>query len=597
MRQAFIGMAHRGRLNVMAHVLGKPYEQILAEFKDPGPQRARDRRRAVERRRQVPPRRVAHGRGRRGRRSRRLDAAESEPSRGDRSGARRHGARRRHGRAAGPARRMFNPDAVLPILIHGDAAFPGQGVVAETLNLHRLHGYTTGGTIHIIANNQIGFTTDPDDSYSTLYASGLARGFKIPIVHVNADDPEACIAAARLAFAYREQFKRDFLIDLVGYRRYGHNEGDEPAFTQPVMYREGRRAADRPRSSGRRRSRRAARSRPAAPTRCSPRAWTRCRRSSTRSIRRSIYVEADAGDRRAGHGRAHGRRPCRSIGCARSTTRLLVTPRRLHRAPQARARAAIAGGRRSPIRTRRRSTGPLPRSWRFAIDPRGRHADPTHRRGRRARHLQPSSRRALRRERRPPVHAARSRSAGARVVRDPQQPAQRERRRRLRVRLQRPGAGAARDLGSAVRRLHQRRADDARRVRAVGAREVGAGAVARPAAAARLRRAGAGPRERAARSGSCSSPPTSTCASPTARRPRSTSTCCAGRRRCSRPIRCRSSCSRRRACCGIRWSPRGRAIWPRARWQQVIDDRGRAESGPTRSGGWCCAPARSRSIC
>jgi 2-oxoglutarate dehydrogenase E1 component len=139
--------------------------------------------------------------------------------------------------AAAPGAPEFNPDAVLPILIHGDAAFPGQGVVAETLNLHRLSGYSTGGTIHIIANNQIGFTTDTDDSYSTLYASGLARGFKIPIIHVNADDPEACIAAARLAFAYREEFKRDFLIDLVGYRRYGHNEGDEPAFTQPVMYR------------------------------------------------------------------------------------------------------------------------------------------------------------------------------------------------------------------------------------------------------------------------------------------------------------------------------------------------------------------------
>ena len=133
---------------------------------------------------------------------------------------------------------VFNPDAVLPILIHGDAAFPGQGVVAETLNLHRLDG------LHDRRHDPH-HREQPDRlhdrrrtiSYSTLYASGLARGFKIPIVHVNADDPEACIAAARLAFAYRAKFKRDFLIDLVGYRRYGHNEGDEPAFTQPVMYR------------------------------------------------------------------------------------------------------------------------------------------------------------------------------------------------------------------------------------------------------------------------------------------------------------------------------------------------------------------------
>ena len=125
---------------------------------------------------------------------------------------------------------------MLAILIHGDAAFPGQGVVAETLNLSRLDGYDVGGIIHVIANNQLGFTTDPDDSFSTSYASGLARGFKIPITHVNADDPVACIEAARLAIAYRQQFKLDYVIDLVGYRRYGHNEGDEPAFTQPQIY-------------------------------------------------------------------------------------------------------------------------------------------------------------------------------------------------------------------------------------------------------------------------------------------------------------------------------------------------------------------------
>ena len=144
-------------------------------------------------------------------------------------------------RAAGtsvdaPGAPKFDPARSVPILIHGDAAFPGQGVVAETLNLSRLPGYSTGGTIHIIVNNQLGFTTGPEDVYSTSYASGLARGFKIPIVHVNADDPEACVEAARLAFAYRERFQRDFLIDLIGYRRYGHNEGDEPAFTQPLMY-------------------------------------------------------------------------------------------------------------------------------------------------------------------------------------------------------------------------------------------------------------------------------------------------------------------------------------------------------------------------
>jgi 2-oxoglutarate dehydrogenase E1 component len=134
----------------------------------------------------------------------------------------------------GPPR--FNPTVSLPIVIHGDAAFPGQGVVAETLNLSRLPGYHTGGTIHVIANNQLGYTTNPKDARSTLYASDLAMGFEIPIVHVNADDPEACIESARLAFAYRTKFQKDFLIDLIGYRRYGHNEGDEPRFTQPLMY-------------------------------------------------------------------------------------------------------------------------------------------------------------------------------------------------------------------------------------------------------------------------------------------------------------------------------------------------------------------------
>jgi 2-oxoglutarate dehydrogenase E1 component len=129
-----------------------------------------------------------------------------------------------------------NEDAVVPILIHGDAAFSAQGVVAETLNLARLDGFRTGGTLHIIANNQVGFTTDPRDARSTDYASDMARGFDLPIFHVNADDPEACLAVVRLALAYRARFHGDVVIDLVGYRRYGHNEGDEPAYTQPVMY-------------------------------------------------------------------------------------------------------------------------------------------------------------------------------------------------------------------------------------------------------------------------------------------------------------------------------------------------------------------------
>jgi 2-oxoglutarate dehydrogenase E1 component len=128
--------------------------------------------------------------------------------------------------------------AVVPVCIHGDAAFPGEGVVAETFNLSMLRGYRTGGTVHIIVNNQVGFTTDPIDGRSTHYASDLAKGFDVPILHVNGDNPEGCIQAVRLSMAYRSAFGKDILIDLVSYRRHGHNETDEPAFTQPMLYQE-----------------------------------------------------------------------------------------------------------------------------------------------------------------------------------------------------------------------------------------------------------------------------------------------------------------------------------------------------------------------
>ena len=231
-----IGMAHRGRLNVLAHVLQKPYAQILSEFKDPVIKRTAYR---------IDLGWAGDVKYHSGARARVRGTAPADllismapnPSHLEAVNpvvagmARAAGTRVEHRGA--PA---FDADLTLPILVHGDAAFPGQGVVAETLNLSRLEGYTTGGTIHIIANNQLGFTALPEDSYSTSYASGLARGFKIPIVHVNADDVEACVEVGRLAWAYRARFKRDFLIDLIGYRRHGHNEGDEPSFTQPRLY-------------------------------------------------------------------------------------------------------------------------------------------------------------------------------------------------------------------------------------------------------------------------------------------------------------------------------------------------------------------------
>ncbi|MGE3840098.1 MAG: 2-oxoglutarate dehydrogenase E1 component [Vicinamibacterales bacterium] len=236
-QHVLIGMAHRGRLNVLAHVLQKPYVQVLAEFKDPIKRRTGyriDLGWTGDVKYHSGARTVLRGDGR----THVQISMAPNPSHLEAVNPVVAGMARAAGTTVNHrGEPTFDPDRTLPLLIHGDAAFPGQGVVAETLNLSRLTAYTNGGTIHIIANNQLGFTATPDEAYSTSYASGLARGFKVPVVHVNADDPEACIEVARLAWAYRAHFKRDFLIDLVGYRRYGHNEGDEPAFTQPVLYK------------------------------------------------------------------------------------------------------------------------------------------------------------------------------------------------------------------------------------------------------------------------------------------------------------------------------------------------------------------------
>jgi 2-oxoglutarate dehydrogenase E1 component len=234
-RDVVIGMAHRGRLNVLAHTVGRPYETIFAEFEG----------------------------------GRQVEGGQLTPEGGTGDVKYHHGAEGAYVTSSGKAITVslspnplqlefvspvvdgrarakqtqrrgreahHDPSAALPVAIHGDAAFAGQGVVAETLNLGALKGYRTGGTLHLITNNQVGFTTDMEDARSTRYASDLAKGFDIPIVHVNADDAEACLSAVRLAMAYRERFYQDVVIDLVGYRRHGHNEGDEPAYTQPRMY-------------------------------------------------------------------------------------------------------------------------------------------------------------------------------------------------------------------------------------------------------------------------------------------------------------------------------------------------------------------------
>src|ERR671934_1434917 len=226
-------MAHRGRLNVLAHIIGLPYETILREFEG---ERTLE---AVTADPEGGTGDVKYHLGAEGTRSTpsgevtvtlaanpsHLEAVD--PVVEGRTRAEQTDRSTREGR--------HDPRVAVPVLIHGDAAFPAQGIVAETLNLAELEGYSTGGTLHLIANNQIGFTTDPVDGRSTRYSSDLAKGFDFPIVHVNADDAEACVAAVRLAMAYRRRFQNDVVIDLVGYRRHGHNEQDEAAYTQPLM--------------------------------------------------------------------------------------------------------------------------------------------------------------------------------------------------------------------------------------------------------------------------------------------------------------------------------------------------------------------------
>ncbi len=231
--EVVFGMAHRGRLNVLAHVLGRPYESILREFEG---ERTLE---AVVADPEGGTGDVKYHLGAEG--TRRTESGEitltlaSNPSHLEAVDPVVEGRTRAEQTDRSTRAGYHDSSVAMPILIHGDASFPAQGVVAETLNLADLTGYSTGGSLHLIANNQIGFTTDPADGRSTRYSSDLAKGFDLPIVHVNSDDPEAALAAVRLALAFRRRFCTDVVIDLVGYRRHGHNEQDEAAYTQPLM--------------------------------------------------------------------------------------------------------------------------------------------------------------------------------------------------------------------------------------------------------------------------------------------------------------------------------------------------------------------------
>ena len=225
MQELVLGMAHRGRLNVLVNTLESSLRSILYAFEDKDAERYLGRG-DVKYHLGYSSDRIASG----GKsvhltltfNPSHLEFVNPVVSGRVRAKQRRHGDHQRR--------------RIVPLLIHGDAAFVGQGVVAETLNLTGLPGYTTGGTLHIIVNNQIGFTTNPKDSRSTRYASDMMRMLNVPVFHVNGEDPEAVTQVAQLAVRYRQRFNKDVLIDLYCYRRYGHNEGDEPRFTQPQMY-------------------------------------------------------------------------------------------------------------------------------------------------------------------------------------------------------------------------------------------------------------------------------------------------------------------------------------------------------------------------
>ncbi|WP_026875164.1 multifunctional oxoglutarate decarboxylase/oxoglutarate dehydrogenase thiamine pyrophosphate-binding subunit/dihydrolipoyllysine-residue succinyltransferase subunit [Jiangella gansuensis] len=226
LEEACIGMAHRGRMNVLANIVGKSYGQIFSEFQG-----------------NIDPRTV-QGSG---------DVKYHLGADGEFAAL--DGSKIKVSLTANPSHlEAVNPVLegiarakqdildrgeefpVLPILVHGDAAFAGQGVVAETLNLSQLRGYRTGGTVHVVVNNQVGYTTSPDQSRSSMYSTDVARMVQAPIFHVNGDDPEACTRVARLAFDFRQTFHKDVVIDMICYRRRGHNEGDDPSYTQPLMY-------------------------------------------------------------------------------------------------------------------------------------------------------------------------------------------------------------------------------------------------------------------------------------------------------------------------------------------------------------------------
>ncbi len=474
-----MGMAHRGRLNVLANTVGKSYAQIFREFEgelDPGSTQGSGD--------------VKYHVGTKGKHKSPAGnkvkvMLAANPSHLEAVDPVVEGM----ARARGDRRGDVSGAAVLPVLIHGDAAFAGQGVVAETLNLSEVEGYDVGGTVHVVVDNQLGFTTSPESGRSSVYATDVAKMVQAPIFHVNGDDPEAAVRVMRLAYDFRREFQKDVVVDLVCYRRYGHNETDEPGFTQPGMYtlieaRPGVRelytqqlvAQGRPHVGGVRSGGRRLPQPPrpgvrgdALPARHRPRRSRTDPRRPGRVVDQCARHTGRDGDdeRRARGGRARARVPPRG----------LLGPSEAREGPAVESSGVRAGrgrlGARRVVRVRH-------------DDARG-HAGPTGRAGHAPRHVQPASQRARR-----PHHRGRVRAARAHRARPGTLPALRlgplrVRGPRVRLRLLGRRPALVRGLGGAVRRLHQRRADHRRPVPDIGRRQVGASVVVDAPPPARLR--------------------------------------------------------------------------------------------------------------
>ena len=453
--EAVIGMAHRGRLNVLANIVGKSYAQIFKEFEgnlDPSSTQGSG---------DVKYHLGAEGTFRAPDGTQIKTSLVANPSHLEAVDPVLEGVVRAKQDVIDKGEPGFT---VLPVLIHGDAAFAGQGVVAETLNLSLLRGYRTGGTVHVIVNNQVGFTTAPQYSRSSVYATDVARMIQAPIFHVNGDDPEAVVRIARLAFAYRQAFKKDVVVDMICYRKRGHNETDNPSFTQPLMY---------DLVEAKRSTRKVYTESLIARGDITMEEAEAALRDYQQHLERAFTETRDAADRPAEPGTVRRPEPeDRPVNHEAVPTAVSRRGRQadhrhpgqpargLHPAPAAQAPARPA--RRHDRRGRHRLGDRRAAGVRRAGP--GRPPGAAGRPGQQARHVRAAARGAGGPAHRRRVHAAQAARLRRGEVLRARLPAVGVRGGGLRVRLLRRPPGGAGLLGSPVRRLRQRRADDPGRV-------------------------------------------------------------------------------------------------------------------------------------